>query len=257
MSSKTVYLRWQFLVRIVVLDMGLQQRLSRAPTPLSSLARETPAAQSLRELAAQYPNVHPIKLTAGDKADNEAAIAEILKIAGQLDVVIANAGVVKHRGPLATTPPSEFRDHFEVNTLGLVVLFQAAQELLLASPTGTPTLAYISAVTASISAYYDARASAYGASKVAGNFLVKALDAEHPALIAMAIHPGWVATDMGNAGAASSGMVEAPVTVEESVMWILARIDGATKEKSSGRFWNFKAVKNGKPWELATEEVPW
>jgi norsolorinic acid ketoreductase len=36
--------------------------------------------------------VHPIKLNSGDEADNAAAVAEIQKTAGQLDVVIANAG---------------------------------------------------------------------------------------------------------------------------------------------------------------------
>ncbi|KAJ6460241.1 hypothetical protein C8R45DRAFT_1221117 [Mycena sanguinolenta] len=254
MSSKTVYL---ISGANRGLGYGLAATLAARPNAIVFAGARNPVAESLKELAARHPNVHPVKLTAGDKADNEAAIAEIQKTAGQLDIVIANAGVVKHRGPVATAPLSEFRDHFEVNTLGLVVLFQAAHELLLASPTGAPTLAYISAVTASISAYYDVRASAYTTSKVAENFLVKALDAEHPALISMAIHPGWVATDMGNEGAVSSGMPKAPVTVEESVAGILARIDGATKEKSSGRFWNFKAVKDGKPWELATEEVPW
>jgi norsolorinic acid ketoreductase len=37
--------------------------------------------------------VHPIKLTSGDEADNAAAVAEIQKIAGRIDVVIANAGM--------------------------------------------------------------------------------------------------------------------------------------------------------------------
>ena len=51
-----------------------------------------PAAQSLKELSAQYPNVHAVKLTSGDKADNEAAVKFIEEKAGQLDVIIANAG---------------------------------------------------------------------------------------------------------------------------------------------------------------------
>ncbi|KAJ6490026.1 hypothetical protein C8R45DRAFT_826601, partial [Mycena sanguinolenta] len=91
----------------------------------------------------------------------------------------------------------------------------------------------------------------------AANFLVKVLDAENPALIAMAIHPGWVATEMGNMGAVANGLPQAPVTVEDSVVGILTRIDGATKENSSGRFWNFKAIKDGMAWDLATEEVHW
>ncbi|KAJ7767620.1 hypothetical protein B0H16DRAFT_1308415, partial [Mycena metata] len=80
---------------------------------------------------------------------------------------------------------------------------------------------------------------------------------DHPSLIAMAIHPGWVATEMGNQGAAANGMPAAPVTVEDSVEGVMSRIDGATKEKSSGRFWNFYADKSGRPWDIETDEIPW
>ncbi|KAJ6475525.1 hypothetical protein C8R45DRAFT_1217142 [Mycena sanguinolenta] len=234
---------------------GLAVALAARPNTVVFAGARDPATQSLKNLRAKYPNVHPVKLTSGDKVDNEAAIAEIQKTAGQLDVVIANAGIAKQSGPLATAALSEFTDHFEVNTLGLIVLFQAAHKLLLASP--TPIFAYISSGGGSISAYYHMSASAYGASKAAANFLVKVLDAENPTLIAMAIHPGWVATDMGNQEATSNGLQQAPVTVEDSVAGVLSRIDGATREKSGGRFWNFKAVKDGMPWDIATEEIPW
>ncbi|KAJ7793176.1 hypothetical protein B0H14DRAFT_2326288, partial [Mycena olivaceomarginata] len=51
-----------------------------------------PAAQSLSDLAAKHPNVHAVKLTSGNKADNDPATAQIHQVAGQLDVIIANAG---------------------------------------------------------------------------------------------------------------------------------------------------------------------
>ncbi|KAF7357243.1 NAD(P)-binding protein [Mycena sanguinolenta] len=254
MSAKTVYLISGANRGI---GYGLAATIAARPNTIVFAGARDPAAQSLKDLAARHPNVHPVKLTSGDKAENEAAIAEIQKTAGQLDVIIANAGISKQYGPLATAPLSEYREHFEVNTIGVVVLFQAAHKLLLASPTGSPILAYISSGAGSISAYYHMSAGAYGASKAAANFLVKVLDAENPTLISMAIHPGWVATDMGNMGAASNGLPQAPVTVEDSVAGILSRIDGATKEKSSGRFWNFKAVKDGMPWDVPTEEIPW
>ncbi|KAJ7432710.1 hypothetical protein B0H11DRAFT_2297241 [Mycena galericulata] len=72
-----------------------------------------PAAQSLKDLAAKHSNVHPVKLTSGDQADNEAAIAEIQKTAGRLDVIIANAAISNYYGTLATTPLSQFKDHWE------------------------------------------------------------------------------------------------------------------------------------------------
>lgn len=51
-------------------------------------------------------------------------------------------------------------------------------------------------------------------------------------------------------------MPAAPVTVEDSVKGILSRIDGATREKSSGKFWNF-AVTAGNPWDKQTDELIW
>ncbi|KAJ7737493.1 hypothetical protein B0H16DRAFT_1730272 [Mycena metata] len=83
-----------------------------------------PAAQSLKDLAAKHPNVHPVKLTSGDQADNEAAIIEIQKTAGRLDVIIANAGIANTMGSVASTPPSAFREHWEVNTLGRAPVFR-------------------------------------------------------------------------------------------------------------------------------------
>ncbi|KAF7348036.1 putative toxin biosynthesis protein [Mycena sanguinolenta] len=187
----------------------------------------------------RHPNVHPVKLTSGDKADNEAAIAEIKETAGQLDVIIASAGISKQYGRLATASLSDGAQA----PLGLSN--RLADHSVHLYRCGVP------------STYYHMSASAYAASKAAANFLIKVLDAEHSALISMAIHPGWVATDIGNIAAASNRLSQAPVTVKDSVAGVLSRIDRATKEKSSGRFWNFKAVKDGMPWDVPTEEVLW
>ncbi|KAJ7101460.1 hypothetical protein B0H15DRAFT_769558 [Mycena belliarum] len=238
------------------LGFGLAASLAARPNTIVFAGARDPAAKSLKDLAAKYPNVHPVKLTAGDKADNEAAIAEIKKTAGRLDVLIPNAGIMKHFGTLATTPVSEMQDHWEVNTLGLVVLFQAAHELLLASPTGAPIIAYISTAMGSMGNFFNGGATPYSSSKAAANFLVKVLDAEHPSLIAMAIHPGWVQTAMGNEGATNLGLPQAPVAVDTAIAGILLRIDGATKEKSSGRFFNLVSH-DGNPWDNPADEIVW
>ncbi|KAJ7133319.1 hypothetical protein C8R44DRAFT_730497 [Mycena epipterygia] len=73
------------------LGYGLAATLAARPDAIVFGGARDPAAQALKDLAAKHPNFHPVKLTSGDKADNEAAIAEIQKIAGQLDVIIANA----------------------------------------------------------------------------------------------------------------------------------------------------------------------
>ncbi|KAJ6581989.1 hypothetical protein B0H19DRAFT_984126 [Mycena capillaripes] len=255
MSNKTVYLISGANRGI---GFGLVATLAARPDDIVFAGTRDPAAKSLSDLAAKHPNVHAVKLTSGDKADNEAAITKIRDVAGQLDIIIANAAIATHVGPIATTPLDAFRDHFEVNTLGPIVLFQAAHTLLLASPTGAPVFAIISSLLGSMGRYLPVPATPYGVSKAAANYLVKALDAQNPELITMSIEPGWVATDMGNAAAEVNefGIAQAPVSVDESAAGILSRIDGATKEKSSGRFWNFKVAQDN-PWDIETEEVPW
>ncbi|KAJ7626956.1 hypothetical protein FB45DRAFT_795196 [Roridomyces roridus] len=254
MSGKTVYLITGANRGI---GYGLAKTIAARPNTIVFAGARDPTAQSLTDLAATHPNVHPVKLIAADKESNDAAIAEIQKTAGQLDVVIANAGIANHFGPVGTTPVSQFKDHWEVNTLGVIVLFQSAQELLLASPTGAPIFALISTGAASMGQFYNAAMSAYGSSKAAANFIVKALDAENPKLVSLAIHPGWVATDMGNGGAKAFGMEQAPVTVEDSINGVLSRIDGATKEKSSGKFFNFARSSAGNMWDIDTDEISW
>ncbi|KAJ7644542.1 aflatoxin biosynthesis ketoreductase-like protein nor-1 [Roridomyces roridus] len=238
MSSKIVYLVTGSNRGI---GHGLVSVLATRPNAIVFAGARDPTADTLKELTAKYPNLHPIHFVANDAVNNEAAVAEIKKKAGQLDVVIANAGIGNHTGPLSTTPLSVFTEHWQVNTLGTVVLFQAVVMLRETRCSTRAALGpHISSAVGSISAFMNFSGSAYGASKAASNYLIKALDAEHPALITMAISPGWVATDMGNTGAVERGLERAPVTVEDSVEGILQRVDGATKEKSSGRFWNFK-----------------
>jgi NAD(P)-dependent dehydrogenase (short-subunit alcohol dehydrogenase family) len=60
---------------------------------------------------------------------DESAAAEIVRAAieafGRLDILVNNAAV-DHTGPLLTTPMSEIRETFEINTFGAIRLIQAA-----------------------------------------------------------------------------------------------------------------------------------
>lgn len=80
---------------------------------------------------------------------------------------------------------------------------------------------------------------AYGASKSALNWLTRALHVqnEESGLVAVALHPGWVKTRMGDF-AASQWDYEpgAPETVERSVGGMLGVVDDATRERFSGEF---------------------
>ncbi|KAH1648103.1 hypothetical protein KXX16_008935 [Aspergillus fumigatus] len=134
-----------------------------------------------------------------------------------IDVVIANAGICNHWGPIQEMTDLDVLSHFAVNTLGPLRLFTAMAPLL--QRASTPKFVYISTLLASIHAIEQmpSLTAAYGMSKVAGNYLVKKIDAENKHSITLSIDPGLVQTDMGSRAAQLNGLEKAPVTVEDTV----------------------------------------
>lgn len=121
------------------LGLGLITELAARDDIVVFAGARIPAeANALKALQAKYPGrLHAIKLTSADKVDNEAdeaAIATINKVAGRLDVVIANAGVAGGYSPSLEVPKDDAWETFEVNALGRLVLFQAAYPLLRLAP---------------------------------------------------------------------------------------------------------------------------
>jgi norsolorinic acid ketoreductase len=104
--------------------------------------------------------------------------------------VIANAGIADSYGSAAATPIDELQRHLSINTVGVVVLFQAVIPLL--NEAVTPKFVILSSAVASLSQAdkIPLEASAYGASKVAVNFIVRKIHQENERLIAFPISPG-------------------------------------------------------------------
>lgn len=68
---------------------------------------------------------------------------------------------------------------------------------------------------------------AYGMSKAAANFLVRKVHFECDGVTAVAIHPGWVKTDMGQGFADAVGYKEPPMGIEECVKGLLEQVCGS------------------------------
>ncbi|KAJ5137956.1 NADP(+)-dependent dehydrogenase [Penicillium atrosanguineum] len=155
-----------------------------------------------------------------------------------IDIVIANAGICNHWGPVQEMADSDVVSHFEVNTLGPLRLFKAMAPLL--QRASTPKFVYISTLLASILGIEQmpSLTAAYGMSKAAGNYLVKKINAENKYLITLSVDPGRAAQ--------IHGLEKALVTVEDTVRGITNQIDVAKKSTTSGQFVNL----NG-------EKVPW
>jgi len=226
------------------IGLGLVTSLATRPdVVVFAGARNPAAANDLKALETKYPGkVHTVKLTSANRTDNVAAIEEIKRVTGKLDVVIANAGIAKFWGTILNTPEEEMREHWEVNVIGPTVLFQSVWPLLKESP--KPQFALISSIAGSIAggAILPAGFLAYGASKAGTNFLAMKLHSEHAELVVSLIHPGPVETDAGLQAKAEDPFIREAltfITVEESVKGILSLVDGAKREEEGPRMIGF------------------
>lgn len=168
--------------------------LAQPNTTVIGTARDVSSANA-KDLG-ELPNGEGSRLIvvplSADNPDSIAAMSDILTQhgIGHIDIVIANAGICNHYGPVVEMTDDDVLSHFEVNTLGPLRLFRAVAPLL--QKASVPKFAYISTLLASIHEIEQipSLTGAYGMSKVAGNYLIKKIDAENQYLIALPIDPG-------------------------------------------------------------------
>ncbi|KAL1679595.1 hypothetical protein EV122DRAFT_209541 [Schizophyllum commune] len=207
-------------------------------------ARDLSRADSLHALANAHPErVHVIKVVSADKEDNKTAIEEIKRVAGRLDVVIANAGIGDSYEKALEVPTEQMVRHFEINTNGPLVLFQAAYPLLRGSK--TPKFVTISSALGSIALAGQMALDvyAYGASKAAVNWVMRKFHHDFPDMVIFPISPGRVLTDMAQAASKDDTPEQRAmraafpaITPEESARGILEQVDIATRETHGGQF---------------------
>jgi norsolorinic acid ketoreductase len=189
-----------------------------------------------------------VKLDSQSETDPSNAVSELASKHSitSLDAVIANAGIGHSGSTIAKNSAEALRDHFNTNTIGPILLFQAVAPLLKASPTGHPKFLAISTIIGSIGAQEQLAAlpptlSPYGASKAALNWVFKRIHIEENWLTAYVSHPGLVLTDMTLAltGSENSAKQIGAITVDQSVAGLLKTLDGASREKNGGVFMNY------------------
>jgi NAD(P)-dependent dehydrogenase (short-subunit alcohol dehydrogenase family) len=196
--------------------------------------RDPKAARSLAEL-----EVEVVKL---DVTDARAVTALSKRLAATaIDRFICNAGIAGARNPVLTgTTQADFDAVMRTNVLGPMWLSAALADRIAAGGQGHGgKIAYLSSRMGSIAAMTNAGSALYRASKAALNAVVKAvaLELAPRGVVAIALHPGWVRTDMGGAGA--------DLEAEASVAGMRAVIERA-KAQDSGRFFDYSG-----------KDVPW
>ena len=173
---------------------GIVEKIANRPDSLVfATARDPAKADKLQQLAKQHSNVRVVKLSVDSDAEHAAAAKQVEAEAGRVDVLIANAGIANIDGWQRTEVLSldKLREHFEVNTVGPIRLFQAFFPLL--SRSSNPKFVVVSTVRGSIGLqinYAAAPGTIYGLSKAAINFFTQRVHVEHPNITTFPLQPG-------------------------------------------------------------------
>ncbi|TRM59434.1 NAD(P)-binding protein [Schizophyllum amplum] len=202
--------------------------------------RDPASAAALEKLRATHPDkLHIVRLVSADRVSAAAAVADIERVTGHLDVVIANAGIAQDYSLALEVSPEAMMRHYEVNVVGPLVLAQTCYPLMQES-LSTPKFIVVSSGAGGITngATYPMRVTAYGCSKAAVNYLARRLHSELPDLVCFPINPGGVATDLADDGNADQWIRDNVVMkpVGETVASMLSVIDNATRDGEGGQF---------------------
>ncbi|XP_063190148.1 C-signal-like isoform X1 [Chroicocephalus ridibundus] len=212
-------------------------------------------AQELQNLASKHPNLVIVPLEVADPDSIKAAAARVGEQLGGsgLNLLINNAGIAK-LSLLDNETLENMTQVYTTNTVGPLLLGQAFLPLLKKAAQGSPGsgLSCSKAAIINMSSNGGSIASpagwelmqvvSYRCSKAALNMLTKcqSLGYREHGVLCVALHPGWVQTDMGT----SAGHMP-PLTVEASVQGML-KVLSCLSEKDTGTFldWEGKVV----PW---------
>lgn len=179
------------------------------------------------------PDLRPVELDVTDDDQIGAAVDRIADETGRLDALVNNAGVFARAGPLHETSVGDIDRTLAVNLRGPTVVTRAALSLL--RETDRPRVVTLSS---GLGRYTDGSMGAgyppYRISKVGVGGLTAYLHAEYgdEGLLASAVSPGWVRTDMG--GPRANRSVE---TGAETPVWLARMRDGP-----GGKLWKDRAI---------------
>jgi NAD(P)-dependent dehydrogenase (short-subunit alcohol dehydrogenase family) len=188
-------------------------------------ARSPDEAPALKALAAAHPG--KVRVHTCDVESDASVRAFASALDGEaVDVVLNNAGVYGKMQSLEELDLDDVTRTFNINSLGPIRVTRALLPHLRRG--GSRKVAHVASVMGSIVENQTGGAYGYRMSKAALNMAARsmAIDLRPEGFLCVALHPGWVKTDMGGP--------EAPIEVQESVAGMISVIDGLTLEQSGG-----------------------
>lgn len=217
------------------IGLELTKQALEAGDQVSALVRSPEKSTGISELSKKFPKT--LRVFPVDVLSDSSVQSFVRDLAGEgVDVLINNAGrYMDGNSGLKDLDLQKVADTFAVNSIGPMRVTRALLPNL--NKGKNPRVANITSLMGSIEDNESGGSYAYRMSKAALNMFNKSFAIDFPEVISMVIHPGWVKTDMGGAGA--------PTSPKESAEGIHKIISQATK-KNSGHFFDFEG-----------DELPW
>jgi NAD(P)-dependent dehydrogenase (short-subunit alcohol dehydrogenase family) len=207
----------------------VRQLLTRGDRVVAA-CRQPGKAAALNTLAGEHPGrLHVLPLDVADPKTHAELVRELPLVLGEdgrLDLLVNNAGVLHSGERFGEVGAANLEHSFRVNAMGPFLLAQALAPRL----ADDARVANLSSQLGSIGNLGRFGTPSYNISKAALNMatalLGKALGDR--GIVVLALHPGWVQTDMGGE--------DAQIPPKDAVAGLLATIDGARRASSGGFF---------------------
>jgi NAD(P)-dependent dehydrogenase (short-subunit alcohol dehydrogenase family) len=195
-------------------------------------------ASGLKDYAAQHPEL--VKAVPLDVTDLTSIVECVQLVAARvdsLDILINNAAVHMGDENLSAAKSEVMLKTLQVNAVGPILVSQ--QFIPLLKKGKQPRIINISSEAGSITRMDHFRGYGYYGSKAAENMYTRSLafDPETDQITVIALHPGWVRTDMGGP--------EAPLSASASAAGILNVIVALTPQ-DNGKFYTWEGIEY--PW---------
>ncbi|MGC9402457.1 SDR family oxidoreductase [Vibrio genomosp. F10 str. 9ZC157] len=209
------------------IGLSLTQQYLEGNHKVYTTYRDANSAQELLSLADHNTNLTCIQL----ELTNYQAVSKLPSKIQPIDILIGNAGYYGPKGyGLGNTDVEEWRRVFEINTIAPLKLVETLLPMFKNSD--VKKIACLSSKVGSMAENTSGGGYLYRSSKAALNSVVKSLsnDLTLDGFTVLALHPGWVKTEMGgpnaliDTGTSASGLIN---VIESS------------NTKVSGHFFNF------------------
>lgn len=211
------------------IGLALVKELLRRGHNVIGACRHPDGQRDLWEIKSDYKDrFESLKLDVA----SESSIKEFSQsLSGRaIDVLVNNAGVLKDGDAgLSNINLSAFRQSLDVNTIGPLLLTKELLPHLKNS--SNPKVVNMTSLMGSLADNQSGGYYGYRMSKTALNMFSVCLAREFPDLTVLAIHPGWVKTDMGGS--------KAPTEAIDSARGIVDVVEKSTS-KDSGSYLDFR-----------------